>query len=258
VLLAGGEPTCGLAPSAGTRAAQVYDPATGSFLAAADMVDVHGLGLAATALGDGRILLTGGVAQSGPVAGGEVFDPDSGSFGGVATMSSPRAFHTQVGLPDGTVLVAGGEESAFGVTASADIYTSPALRVEARVDVLPNTINLKSRGRFITVFIGVPGHDAGEIDVSSVVLSVDGMGALRPVGGAWGIGDHDGDGVSDVMLKLSRAEAVDLAPVGPAVPFEVTGALEDGASFAGTDRVRVICPGHGACGSTAASSKLRR
>jgi hypothetical protein len=173
-------------------------------------------------------------------------------------MSSPRAFHAHVGLPDGTVLVAGGEESPSGATMSADIYTAPARRIQARVDVVPNTINLKSRGRFITVFVGVPGHDATEIDLSSLVVSVDGNGAPSLVADGLGIGDHDGDGVSDVMLRLSRADVVALAPPGRAVPFEVTGALKDGALFTGADGVRVICPGHGTCGSAAASLRPAR
>jgi hypothetical protein len=256
VLLAGGEPTCGLSSSAGTRAAQVFDPVSGSFAATGDMLDVHGPGVAATRVPDGRVLVTGGIAGTDPVPTGELFDPQADSFGEGAVMSSRRAFHAQVLLPDGTVLVAGGEQSISGVTASADIFDAPSLPVlEARVDVLPDTLNLKSEGRFITMFIGVPGHRPGEIDARSIRLRIGGVGSLAPIAGSRGIGDHDGDGVGDLMLKFSRAQVVALAPVGHAVPFEATGALKDGTPLAGADLVRVICPGHGTCGSAGPHSR---
>jgi hypothetical protein len=66
----------------------------------------------ATALPDGRVLLTGGFSGSvlgGRVtAGAELFDPATGLFTPAPPMSAPRYRHAAALLPDGRVLVTGG------------------------------------------------------------------------------------------------------------------------------------------------------
>jgi hypothetical protein len=66
----------------------------------------------ATALGNGKVLIAGGV---GPVTGGfgttnnaELFDPATGTFTSTSGMTSPRDSHTATLLPNGKVLIAGG------------------------------------------------------------------------------------------------------------------------------------------------------
>ena len=102
VLLAGG---CG-------TAAEVYDPATGTFSLTGSLTASRG-GSAATLLDDGRVLFTGGyncapAGEDGIWASAELYDPATGTFGPTGSMAAPRSQHTATLLADGRVLIAGG------------------------------------------------------------------------------------------------------------------------------------------------------
>jgi hypothetical protein len=78
----------------------------------------------ATLLNNGQVLVTGGCARQGCEiyhASTEIFNPATGSFHAASPMSTPRAGHVAILLPDGRVLVAGGW-TGQGATASAEIY----------------------------------------------------------------------------------------------------------------------------------------
>ncbi|MCJ2556651.1 MAG: hypothetical protein LN415_06025 [Candidatus Thermoplasmatota archaeon] len=120
--------------------------------------------------------------------------------------------------------------------------------VEADIDFDPDTLNLKSKGRWATVYIELPdGYDVGEIDASTVLLE----DAISPVQDQkYGfvayddsyVVDHDGDGIMERMLKFLRSEVH--AIVSPGVyNFKVSGELEDGTEFEGySDPITVIDP----------------
>lgn len=120
--------------------------------------------------------------------------------------------------------------------------------VEADIDFDPDTLNLKGRGRWATVYIELPdGYDVGEIDASTVLLE----DAISPVlDQKYGfvayddsyVVDHDGDGIMERMLKFLRSEVH--AIVSPGVyNFKVSGELEDGTEFEGySDPITVIDP----------------
>jgi hypothetical protein len=83
---------------------------------------------AATALSDGRILVTGGYAsppQPGflvvPSSSGYILNPGSGAWTVVASMNLGRARHAAVALPDGRVAVIGGI-SGSQPTSSVEIF----------------------------------------------------------------------------------------------------------------------------------------
>src|SRR5947207_5436896 len=77
---------------------------------------------AATALTDGRILITGGRDSAGNiVAVSEIFDPATDTSTASATLTTPRVDHTATLLPDGKVLVAGGSD-ANGSLSSVEIF----------------------------------------------------------------------------------------------------------------------------------------
>jgi Galactose oxidase, central domain/Kelch motif len=80
----------------------------------------------ATALLDGRVLVTGGCVIDGcgeATDTSEVFDPATGSFSLAATMTTPRSGHSATQLPTGDVLLVGGYAGeGQPPLASAELY----------------------------------------------------------------------------------------------------------------------------------------
>jgi hypothetical protein len=105
----------------------------------------------------------------------------------------------------------------------------------AEVDLDPKVINLKSRASWVTAYIEPVGFDAANINLSTVRLA----GSVQAVSKFAVLGDHDADGIPDLMLKFSR-EALDPLLTPGRNSLELTGSLVTGESFAGTGEVRVI------------------
>ena len=131
-----------------------YNHDTGVCLASADIVDGSANGGAGAILAtgsmsvarfsgapmfwgqlllDGRVLIAGGASNASTMAGvssGELFDPaannGAGAFSAIGNaMLSPRVSHTATRLPNGQVLLVGGQTSQAddsSAVATADIY----------------------------------------------------------------------------------------------------------------------------------------
>lgn len=119
-----------------TAAAEIYDPASGTFSFTGSMTTSR-YSHSATLLQDGDVLIAGGSASSvsgAPLATAELYNPDSGTFSEIGHMNTAHANHTATLLADGKVLVAGGssqpETARNSVTAVAEIY-DPATRAFA-------------------------------------------------------------------------------------------------------------------------------
>src|SRR5947207_15783911 len=83
---------------------------------------IHRSAHKATALSDGRALITGGRNTAGVViADTEIFDPNTGESSAVAPMGTARVDHTATLLKDGRVLITGGS-NATGTLNSAEIF----------------------------------------------------------------------------------------------------------------------------------------
>jgi hypothetical protein len=130
-----------------------------------------------------------------------------------------------------------------GATAT-DVTTVTVLVTEAETDLKPDTLNLRSRGRYVTTYIELPeGYDVADIDVGSVCLTVDDnetvvLAEARPVA----IGDYDHDGVLDLMVKFDRQAVASLLTPGETVTVYVGGVLTDGTEFLSSDTLRVLRP----------------
>lgn len=94
----------------GTKTAVIFDPASGTFSATGSMAQPHWRS-AAAALGDGRVLITGGLTGSEfqeNINHTEIYDPASGEFSEGGSMSVERWEAFGASLPNGRVIVGGG------------------------------------------------------------------------------------------------------------------------------------------------------
>jgi hypothetical protein len=110
--------------------AEVYNPATGTFAAAANMIAARSHHRVNT-VGPGKVFITGGYgAGAAELSSTELFTPGSnpaitGTFAGAHSLAHARANHSAVELPTGGILVTGGHGGG-GVLASTEIYNPDA------------------------------------------------------------------------------------------------------------------------------------
>lgn len=99
----------------------------------------------------------------------------------------------------------------------------------ATIDITPDTLNLSSQGKWISASINLSAGDVADIDIASILLN----GKFPAVG-------HDiQDNGTKLVVKFSRNDVkADLAE--GSVELTVTGSLNDGTAFIGTDTIRVI------------------
>jgi len=120
------------------------------------------------------------------------------------------------------------------------------LPLKATLDIDPDTLSLKSKVKFITCYIELPeDYSVEDILVKSVALTrINDASLTQPLHtvGPSEIGDHDNDGIPDLMVKFDRQELIRLLTVGHA-ELTVAGQLVDGPTFEGTETIRVIGEG---------------
>jgi hypothetical protein len=118
-----------------------------------------------------------------------------------------------------------------------DVKVFDLTAIPATVDIDPDTLNLKSNGKWITAYIELPeGYDVADIDVSTILLEDTISAEANPTE----IGDYDEDGFADLMVKFDRSNVQEILEVGDEVEITVTGELTYGTLFEGTDTIRVI------------------
>ena len=103
VLVAGGL----LVERGAVSSAEAYDPAAGVWTPVAPM-NASRSNPAATAMGDGRFLVWGGLASDSSAGTAEIYDPSLDLWTSIYTLPRERSNHTATLLDDGTVLIAGG------------------------------------------------------------------------------------------------------------------------------------------------------
>jgi N-acetylneuraminic acid mutarotase len=101
--------------TAGRAFAEIYDPVSNTWSTAASMASARSQHTA-TLLGDGQVLVTGGI---GP-ADSELYNPYSNTWSSAGALDTPRRLQTATLLDNGKVLLVGG--NVFSSTPTAEIY----------------------------------------------------------------------------------------------------------------------------------------
>ncbi|UCF07340.1 MAG: hypothetical protein JSW28_06705 [Thermoplasmata archaeon] len=109
-------------------------------------------------------------------------------------------------------------------------------QVPADIEIGPETLNLKSNGKWITCHIDLmEGYDENDIDISTVAITeIDGNPVNIPA--AWGQMEND-----RLMVKFDRSDVQDACSPGD-VEITVTGEFTTGGTFGGTGTIKVIDP----------------
>ncbi len=123
----------------------------------------------------------------------------------------------------------------------------------AAIDIDPDTLNLKSLGRWITGYLQIPEEQNPEdIDVATILLNE----TIQPIlnskydfvtNPSEYIVDHDGDGILERVVKFNRTEVALWIYSGHGtrhsnVALTITGELSDGRPFEATDTIKCAGP----------------
>ncbi len=99
------------------------------------------------------------------------------------------------------------------------------------LDIDPDTLNLKSKGRWITAYLSIENASVYDIDISSILLQ-DTLVPERY---------YYQDDV--LMLKFDRQEFKDTVEVGVSIEVKMSGKWKDGTEFEAYDHIRITNPG---------------
>ena len=117
--------------------------------------------------------------------------------------------------------------------------------INALVDINPDTLNMKSRGQYVTVYITLPdGYNVADIDTASIQIAdisgdpITGFSideSFTPV-----IGDRDEDEIPDLSVKFDRQALIALPLIPGDRSITIEGDLTTSEHFSGSDTIRVI------------------
>jgi len=106
------------------------------------------------------------------------------------------------------------------------------------MDLAPATLNRKSNGKFFTAHIEFDGeYDVNDVDLSSVMLVIDGHSMIPALADRASISDFNDNGIPDLTLKFDRQSVIESAGPGY-VEVAITGTI-DGVVFSDTGAITV-------------------
>lgn len=125
VLITGGLDLAGDGSGTPVASAEIYDPATNAFTVTGSM-STGRFFHSATLLGNGKVLIAGGLDSGTSLSTAELYDPATKTFTPAGSMSVPRIGHTATLLANGKVLLAGGGSSFGGAALAATELYDPS------------------------------------------------------------------------------------------------------------------------------------
>jgi len=113
--------------------------------------------------------------------------------------------------------------------------------VNAIVDIQPQALSLRSRGRWFTAYIELPeGYNVRDVDVSAIMINGS---ILIDFDAPVAIGDYDENGIEDLMVRFNRTLVVGYilsqGIMFGNVTLTLTGELYDGTMFEGKAIINV-------------------
>lgn len=124
-----------------------------------------------------------------------------------------------------------------GLVGAADVGCEAAsAAIEAVVDIVPNALNIRSRGLYVTCHIELPdGFDVADIDVATVTINDVVSAEMEPTD----ITDYDTDGIPDLMVKFSRQDLIAIIDEIGEIEVTISG-MVGGQMFTGVETLRVL------------------
>ncbi len=176
------------------RSAEVYDPETGTFADAGNMIAPR-FGHTSSLLPNGKVLIAGGWDGKNLLRSAEIYDPATRRFTETAGMGFPRSGHTASVLSNGRIFLAGGysgdylpnaeifdpSTGAFTMVAS----TMAAARIKHAASVLRDGTVLLSGGRNSDLLVFDVNERSTADNISpNIVFSADSRVGFVPYTGS--------------------------------------------------------------------------
>jgi hypothetical protein len=157
-----------------------------------------------------------------------------------------RAFHSLILNAETNRMTMFAGYSFYPVLNHNDTWVLP-LPIDALIDIDPDTLNTKSHGKWITVYITLrEGFDVAAIDTSTIAITSLGGESCDPnyiqaadLDFTPEIGDRDEDGTDDLTVKFDRQILLDYICLDD-VSITIEGELTTGEHFSGSDSIRII------------------
>ncbi|HEY6807726.1 MAG TPA: kelch repeat-containing protein [Gemmatimonadales bacterium] len=196
--------------------AERYDPVEKKWRAVGNMLHVRG-GHTATLLRDGRVLIAGGSTccdQPAPsnlayANTAEIYDPATDAFSATGSMEVARGLHAAALLPDGRVLISGGDgNDPAAPPLGAEIF-DPAT---GRFSSAGNLLTPRDSHTAVTLTDGrvlVAGGEVPPLVAGSAGVGVPGTEIFDPAAGRWTEGPTiDRDFLAATVTMLSNGKVL--------------------------------------------------
>jgi N-acetylneuraminic acid mutarotase len=166
VLIVGGKER----PYGSVPSTEIFDPTNNSWSSAGNTLKPRGEGHTAILLNNGQVLITGGTEDGSS----ELYDPDENKWLYADNMMEPRKWASATLLPDGKVIIVGGDDSSRSGSKeldSAEIYNPSTNKWS-----LVNNMNHAHSG-----------HSATMINNKLLIIGKDSAELFDPLTGVWSL-----------------------------------------------------------------------